>query len=292
MGRDTVPPHAPALLLPSRDAIALPPVTGYHDDLRLAHALADAADDLTMRRFKAIDLRVETKPDLTPVSDADQAVEEAIRGTLGRARPRDAILGEEFGTTGYGARSWIVDPIDGTKNYVRGVPVWATLIALMDQDRVAVGLVSAPALGRRWWAARDSGAWTGRSLTKATRCQVSSVTRLEDASFSYSSLGGWEEAGKLEAFLDLNRSVWRSRAYGDFWSHVLVAEGAVDMSAEPELSPWDIAALTVIVEEAGGIWTDLSGVPGIDGGSLLCSNGALHNEGLKRLGSGPLTLPV
>ncbi len=274
------------------DAIALAPVTGYNDDLRLAHVMADAADDLTMRRFKSMDLRVETKPDLTPVSDADQAAEEAIRAALGRARPRDAVIGEEFGASGHGDRSWIIDPIDGTKNYVRGVPVWATLIALMDQGRVVVGLVSAPALGRRWWAARDSGAWTGKSLTKATRCRVSSVTNLEDASFSYSSIGGWEEAGKLDAFLDLNRSVWRSRAYGDFWSHMLVAEGAADVSAEPELSPWDIAALTVIVEEAGGIWTDLSGVPDVDGGSLLCSNGPLHGEVLKRLGSGPLTLPA
>ncbi|WP_440073032.1 histidinol-phosphatase [Streptosporangium sp. OZ121] len=267
-------------------------MTGYNDDLRLAHVMADAADDLTMRRFKSMDLRVETKPDLTPVSDADQAAEEAIRAALGRARPRDAVIGEEFGASGHGDRSWIIDPIDGTKNYVRGVPVWATLIALMDQGRVVVGLVSAPALGRRWWAARDSGAWTGKSLTKATRCRVSSVTNLEDASFSYSSIGGWEEAGKLDAFLDLNRSVWRSRAYGDFWSHMLVAEGAADVSAEPELSPWDIAALTVIVEEAGGIWTDLSGVPDVDGGSLLCSNGPLHGEVLKRLGSGPLTLPA
>lgn len=282
----------PGLLYRAADAIALLSVTGYNDDLRLAHVMADAADDLTLRRFKAVDLRVETKPDLTPVSDADQAVEESIRSTLRRARPRDAVIGEEFGKTGYGVRSWVIDPIDGTKNYVRGVPVWATLIALMDEGRVVVGLVSAPALGRRWWAARDSGAWTGRSLSRATRCRVSSVSRLEDASFSYSSLGGWEEAGRLQEFLDLNRSVWRSRAYGDFWSHMMVAEGSVDVSAEPELSPWDIAALTVIVEEAGGTWTDLSGVPGLDGGSLVCSNGPLHGDVLKRLGGGPLTLPV
>ncbi|MCG5221053.1 histidinol-phosphatase [Streptosporangium sp. KLBMP 9127] len=267
-------------------------MTGYSDDLRLAHVMADAADDLTMRRFKAVDLRVETKPDLTPVSDADEAVEEAIRGSLRRARPRDAVVGEEFGTTGYGARSWIIDPIDGTKNYVRGVPVWATLIALMDQGRAVVGVVSAPALGRRWWAARDGGAWAGRSLTKATRCRVSSVGKLEDASFSYSDLEEWEKAGRLDAFLDLTRACWRTRAYGDFWSHVLVAEGAADVSAEPELSPWDMAALTVIVEEAGGVWTDLSGVPGLDGGSLVCTNGALHSEVLHRLGGGPLTLPV
>ncbi|MGR6914790.1 Histidinol-phosphatase [alternative form] [[Actinomadura] parvosata subsp. kistnae] len=256
---------------------------GYNDDLRLAHVMADAADDLTMRRFKAVDLKVETKPDLTPVSDADRAVEEAIRGTLRRARPRDAVVGEEFGKTGWGARSWIIDPIDGTKNYVRGVPVWATLIALMEYGKVVVGLVSAPALGRRWWAAAEGGAWTGKSLTKASRMHVSSVSTLEDASFSYSSFGGWEKRGKLDNFLDLSRACWRTRAYGDFWSHMMVAEGSVDLSAEPELSPWDMAALTVIVEEAGGVWTDTAGVRGLEGGSLVCTNGVLHDEVINRL---------
>ncbi|MEV4018712.1 histidinol-phosphatase [Nonomuraea angiospora] len=256
---------------------------GYNDDLRLAHVMADAADDLTMRRFKAVDLKVDTKPDLTPVSDADRAVEEAIRGTLRRARPRDAVVGEEFGKTGWGARSWIIDPIDGTKNYVRGVPVWATLIALMEYGRVVVGLVSAPALGRRWWAATEGGAWTGKSLAKASRMHVSSVSSLEDASFSYSSFGGWEKTGKLDNFLDLSRACWRTRAYGDFWSHMMVAEGSVELSAEPELSPWDMAALTVIVEEAGGKWTDVSGVKGLEGGSLVCTNGILHTEVIDRL---------
>ncbi|NUW45065.1 histidinol-phosphatase [Nonomuraea rhodomycinica] len=261
-------------------------VQGYNDDLRLAHVMADAADDLTMRRFKAVDLKVETKPDLTPVSDADRAVEEAIRGTLRRARPRDAVVGEEFGQTGWGARSWIIDPIDGTKNYVRGVPVWATLIALMEYGKVVVGLVSAPALGRRWWAATEGGAWTGKSLARATRMQVSQVSALSDASFSYSSFGGWEETGRLEPFLDLGRACWRTRAYGDFWSHMMVAEGSVDISAEPELSPWDMAALTVIVEEAGGVWTDVEGRPGLEGGSLVCTNGLLHDEVIKRLNDG------
>src|SRR5512139_12256 len=168
-------------------AVALHAVAGYSDDLRLAHVLADAADDITTRRFRALDLHVETKPDLTPVSDADRAVEDQIRGTLKRARPRDAVIGEEYGkTAGYGDRCWVIDPIDATKNFVRGVPVWATLIALMQEDQVVVGLVSAPALQRRWWAARDGGAWTGRSLSKATRCQVSSVTELSDASLSFS----------------------------------------------------------------------------------------------------------
>ena len=175
------------------EALPLRPMAGYDDDLRFAHVLADAADDITSRRFRALDLRVEAKPDLTPVTDADRATEESLRNVLRRARPRDAVLGEEFGRAGAGLRCWVIDPIDATMNYVRGVPVWATLIGLMDGAEVVVGVASAPALSRRWWAARDGGCWTGRSLTKATRCRVSSVARLADASLSYSSLSDWEE---------------------------------------------------------------------------------------------------
>lgn len=258
----------------------------YNDDLRLAHVLADAADTVTTERFRALDLSVSTKPDLTPVTDADRTVEETVRSTLRRARPRDAVLGEEYGKTGNGPRCWIIDPVDGTKNFVRGVPVWATLIALMEGDDVVVGLVSAPLLGRRWWAARAAGAWTGRNLSTATRCRVSRVTRLADASFSYSSLQGWENSGRLPAFLEMTRQVWRTRAFGDFWSHVLVAEGAVDVSAEPEVSLWDLAALAVIVEEAGGRLTDLQGTAGPSGGSVICSNGHLHPKVLDRLAGG------
>jgi len=253
-------------------------VGGYDDDLRFAHVLADAADDITARRFRALDLQVETKPDLTPVTDADRATEDSLRNVLRRARPRDAVLGEESGQTGF-----------GPKNYVRGVPVWATLIGLMDGDKVVVGVVSAPALGRRWWAAAGGGSWTGRSLTKAARCQVSGVTKLSDASFSYSGIGGWAEKGRLGGFLSLTQSVWRTRAFGDFWSHVLVAEGAVDISAEPEVSLWDLAALQVIVEEAGGRFTDLSGVATPEGGSVVCTNGHLHDEVLAQLAEGPAT---
>jgi histidinol-phosphatase len=253
-------------------------MAGYDDDLRFAHVLVDAADDITSRRFRALDLHVEAKPDLTPVTDADRAAEEALRNVLRRARPRDAVLGEEFGRIGAGPRCWIIDPIDATKNYVRGVPVWATLVGLMDGYEVVVGVVSAPALGRRWWAAKGGGAWTGRSLTKASRCRVSSVAKLEDASFSYSSLDDWEEQGRLPGFLELSRRVWRTRAYGDFWSHMLVAEGAVDVSAEPEVTLWDLAALQVIVEEAGGTFTDLSGQATPDGGSAVATNGRLHAE--------------
>ncbi|MHA6762801.1 histidinol-phosphatase [Streptacidiphilus sp. PAMC 29251] len=260
----------------------------YRDDLRLAHVLADRADSVTLERFKALDLKVDTKPDLTPVSDADRAVEELLRGDLKRSRPRDAVMGEEYGSTGHGPRRWVIDPIDGTKNYIRGVPVWATLIALMELgpggEHPVVGVVSAPALNRRWWAGQGTGAFTGRSLTRATRIQVSEVSQLEDASFAYSSLTGWEERERLPAFLDLTRACWRTRAYGDFWSYMMVAEGAVDICAEPELSLWDMAATCVIVEEAGGRFTGLDGVPGVRSGNAAASNGLLHGELLQRLG--------
>ncbi len=256
---------------------------GYDDDLRLAHVLADSADSLTMARFRALDLKVETKPDLTPVSDADRGAEESIRSTLKRARPRDAVHGEELGDTGHGPRRWILDPIDGTKNFVRGVPVWATLIALMDGDDVVAGVVSAPALGRRWWAAGGSGAYRGKSLSSATRMKVSDVTDLGDASLSYSSLHGWAGSGREATFLGLARDVWRTRAYGDFWSYMLVAEGAVDIACEPEVALHDLAALTVIVEESGGRFTDLDGKRGPSGGSAVATNGPLHDEVLSRL---------
>ncbi len=259
--------------------------TNYTDDLRLAHVLADDADSLSTSRFQALDLRVDTKPDLTPVTDADRAVEEGIRRTLSRARPRDAVLGEEEGTSGFSQRRWVVDPIDGTKNFVRGVPVWATLIALMVEDEVVAGVVSAPLLNRRWWAMKGGGAFTGRSLFKSSPCRVSDVSRLDDASFSYSSLDGWEERGHLEDFLALSRACWRTRAYGDFWSYMMVAEGSVDFAAEPELELYDMAALDIIVREAGGRFTSLEGRDGPTGGNALASNGLLHDTVLGFLGA-------
>lgn len=262
-------------------------MAAFYDDLRLAHVLADAADDISLRRFRALDLNVDTKPDLTPVSDADRAVEEALRGILTRGRPRDAVLGEEYGLTGNSSRCWVVDPIDGTKNYVRGAPVWATLVALLEGNRPVVGLVSAPALNRRWWASHGSGTWSGRSLAKATRCAVSGVTKLPDASLSFSSLHGWEEKELLGPFLSLTRDVWRTRAYGDFWSHVMVAEGTVDIAAEPELSLWDAAPLPLLLEEAGGRATGLDGQPFVDGGTLVCTNANLHDAVLTQLNGGP-----
>ncbi|HQR26297.1 MAG TPA: inositol monophosphatase family protein [Nocardioides sp.] len=259
----------------------------YTDDLRLAHVLADDADSLTQARFRALDLHVMSKPDLTPVTEADLAVEDAIRRTLSRVRSRDAVIGEEQGTTGHSQRQWIVDPIDGTKNFVRGVPVWATLIALAVDGEVVLGVVSAPQLQRRWWASTGHGAWTGRSLLKATACQVSDVRRLEDASLSYASLHGWDERGRLEDFVALSRRCWRTRAYGDFWSYMLLAEGAVDLAAEPELHVYDMAALDVIVREAGGRFSSLAGTDGPWGGNALASNGHLHEAALSFLGSLP-----
>lgn len=257
--------------------------TDYVDDLHLALMIADAADDLTTSRFQALDLEVSTKPDFTPVSDADRSTEELIRTQLSRARPRDSVLGEEYGITGSGPRRWVIDPIDGTKNFVRGVPVWATLISLLDEGEPVLGVVSAPALKRRWWAMKDGGAFTGRSLAQATRIQTSQVSSLHDASLSYSSLSGWRERGNLDQFLDLTEAIWRTRAYGDFWSYMLVAEGAVDCACEPDLELYDMAALVPIVTEAGGRFTSLEGEPGPFGGNALASNSLIHDDVLATL---------
>jgi histidinol-phosphatase len=256
------------------------------EDLRLAHVLADAADSITTSRFKASDLVVSSKPDLTPVTDADTAVEDAIRSMLSRTRPRDAVHGEERQDSGWGPRRWVIDPIDGTKNFVRGVPVWATLIALMNGDEVVAGVVSAPALGRRWWASKGGGAFTGRSLLQATPCRVSAVSDIDDASLSYSSISGWVESGRGQQFVDLLRDCWRTRAYGDFWSYMLLAEGAVDLAAEPELALYDMAAPSIVVTEAGGRFTGLDGADGPHGPGAIATNGLLHDEVIGRLASG------
>jgi histidinol-phosphatase len=227
---------------------------------------------------------VDTKPDLSLVSDADRDAEELIRAQLRRTRPRDAVTGEELPPTGSGARQWVVDPIDGTHNFVRGVPVWGTLIALVDDGRPVLGLVAAPALGRRWWATLGSGAWAGRSLTSARRIRVSGVSRLEDASISCSSWTSWAAVDRQDEVLDLARACWRERAYGDFWSYMLLAEGAVDIAAEPELEPYDMAALVPVVTEAGGRFTSLAGIDGPWGGNAVATNGILHDEVLARIG--------
>lgn len=258
-----------------------------HDDLTRALTLADRADTLTRTRFGALDLRIDTKPDLTPVTDADRAVEADVRQVLARERPDDSILGEEFGgATTFTGRQWVIDPIDGTKNFVRGVPVWATLIALLEDGVPTVGVVSAPALQRRWWAARGQGAFAAVDGGERRRLSVSAVAELGSASLSFSSLSGWAQHGSRERFIALTDAVWRVRAYGDFLSYCLVAEGAVDIAAEPEVSVWDLAALDILVREAGGQFTSLDGAPGPHGGSAVATNGLLHRDVLSRLDAG------
>ena len=253
------------------------------DDLRLAHMLADAADAITMERFRARDLTVTLKADRTEVSDADKAVEDMIRARLATARPRDGFHGEETGTSGWGRRRWVIDPIDGTANYVRGAPVWATLIALMVDEVPVVAVVSAPALNRRWWASQGDGAYTGKGLLTGRPIHVSDVATLSESFLSYSSLSGWVQSGRGRQFGDLLRGAERTRAFGDFWSYMLVAEGCVDIACEPELNLHDMAALVPIVTEAGGRFTSIDGDAGPVGPGALATNGRLHAAVLEML---------
>ncbi|MDW5613807.1 MULTISPECIES: histidinol-phosphatase [Mycolicibacterium] len=252
------------------------------DDLNLALRLADEADALTMQRFGAVDLRVETKPDMTPATDADLDAEKLLRTRLAESRPQDSVFGEEFGgTKEFTGRQWVVDPIDGTKNFVRGVPVWSTLIALLVDGVPVVGVISAPALGRRWWAGEGQGAFTSFG-GETRRISVSAVADMEAASLSFSDLAtGWEE--KRPRFVELLDAVWRMRGYGDFWSYCLVAEGAVDIAVEPEVKLWDLAPLDILVREAGGRFTNLAGESGPHGGSAVATNGLLHEAVLSAL---------
>ncbi|GLP82721.1 histidinol-phosphatase [Mycobacterium antarcticum] len=256
-------------------------MTSVSDDITLALRMADEADQLTLDRFGALDLRIETKPDLSPVTDADESAEELLRSLLTANRPDDAVLGEEFGGTAvFAGRQWVLDPIDGTKNFVRGVPVWSTLIALLEDGVPTVGVVSAPALARRWWAGSGEGAFA--SFNGSSRpISVSGVSDLDSASLSFSDLStGWEE--RRADFIELADAVWRVRGYGDFWSYCLLAEGAVDVVVEPEVKLWDLAPLDILVREAGGRFTNLDGSPGPHGRSALATNGLLHDEVLAR----------
>jgi histidinol-phosphatase len=241
-------------------------------DLAYALELADAADALTLPRFRATDLQVETKPDLSPVTDADRAAERMLRERIARERPGETVLGEEEGDDG-GAVRWIVDPIDGTRNFSRGIPVWATLLALERDGLVVCGVASAPALGRRWWAARGEGAWRD-----GEQMRVSGISSLDQATISFSRTG--LDDPKL---LALAARAWHVQPFSDFWAHLLVAEGAIEISVEHEMSSWDNAALQVIVEEAGGRFSDLHGRSRIDGGSAVSTNGLLHDEVLAAL---------
>ena len=287
------------------------------DDLALAHALADLADAITLDRYQAQDLVITTKPDNTPVTDADRAVETAIREALATHRTSDGLVGEEFGSDkGSSGRYWVIDPIDGTKNFMRGVPTWATLIALVQVDaagteEVVVGIASAPALARRWAAAKGHGAtvrfnagnvdyeigdssdddfaysetksdFQAHSLaTNEKKISVSKVSTLANASISYSDFVGWGD--RLEQFQKMLAGAWRTRGIGDFWSHMLVAEGAVDVAIEPSLALWDMAALDIIVREAGGSFSNTAGQSGPFGGSGVSTNGVLHNQVIKEL---------
>lgn len=251
------------------------------EDLALALELADIADAITMRRYRAKDLLIETKPDLTPVTEADRAAEQAIRSRLAEVRPHDAVLGEEYGgeLAGDSARRWILDPIDGTKSYLRGMFTWATLIALHLDGEPEVGVVSAPAAGRRWWAARGGGAFAdGRPI------RVSGIDGLAEAQLCWSGIEDWDAVGRLDALLSLGRSCWRTRGIGDAWQYMMVAEGAAEIALDPEASLWDLAAVQVIVEEAGGRFTDLSGALGADGGDGIATNGRLHAAALAIVG--------
>jgi histidinol-phosphatase len=269
-------------------------VTEYSiaDDLSLALAMAAEADLISFDRYSALDLVVTTKPDRTPVTDADQAVERLIRERIEASRPHDTILGEEYGGGREPGRQWIIDPIDGTANFMRGVPIWGTLIALAIEGVPLVGVVSSPALGKRWWAGRGHGAFSIATQSGATDATpkpltVSGIRELSDASLSYNSLRGWDGEGRIDQVIALSRSVGRSRAIGDMWSYMLLAEGAIDIVGELDLKPYDLAALIPIVEEAGGRFTSLDGEDGPWHGSALATNGLLHDAVLAQLGGTP-----
>jgi histidinol-phosphatase len=249
-------------------------------DLELALRLTDLADALTVEVFRRADLVVETKPDLTPVTEADRAVELVVREVLADARPEDSVVGEEYGTAGSGPRRWIIDPIDGTQNFVRRIPVWATLLALEVDGQPVVGVVSAPELRRRWWAVAGQGAFVAVDRGPAERIHVSGIANLADAQVSGAGLDDWDEHGGRAALMALADRCRRYRGFGDFWSHMLVAEGCCEIGLDPVASLWDLAALAVIVEEAGGRFSDLDGRPGPGGGSGISSNGTLHQAAL------------
>ena len=273
------------------------------EDLALALELADLADAVSLSRFRAVDLDIRTKPDRSFVTEADLAVERVIRDRLAAERPEDGILGEEFGVAGDSTRQWIIDPIDGTANFLRGVPVWGSLISLAIDGVPVVGVASAPAMARRWWAATGMGAWTRASAAElgasgssadaasaafpdARRITVSRVADLGDAALSFQSIAQWRDAGYLDRLLALAERVWRDRAYGDLWSYMLLAEGLIDITGEFDVKPYDLAALIPIVEEAGGRFTSITGEPGPWHGSSLATNGLLHDTVLDALVTG------
>lgn len=255
-------------------------------DLAFALELADLADGISLPRFRAADLRVDTKPDRTHVTDADLAVERALRERIEAERPGDGFFGEESGAADGGERRWILDPIDGTANFLRGVPNWATLIALEVEGSPTVGVVSAPAFGARWWAEIGGGAWGRETGADPRRLRVSRVGELADASLSFQSIAQWRDAGRLPSLLALAEAVWRDRAYGDSWPYMLLAEGLVDIVAEFDVKAYDLAAHVPIVREAGGRFTDIEGEETAWNGSALASNGLLHGAVVEAVAAG------
>lgn len=276
-------------------------VSAHAPDLELALELADLADSITLSRYRASDLAIETKPDLTPVTEADRATEQALRERLTSLRADDGVVGEEFGATesadGPSGRRWILDPIDGTKSYVRGLDTWATLIALMEGDEVTVGVASMPALGRRWWASRGGGAFaggaypgggialSGEAVGGGRRIAVSGVTGLSDAQLAWSGIEDWDAVGRSEAIIALGRACWRTRGVGDIWQYMLVAEGIAEIALDPAAALWDMAAPMIIVEEAGGRFSTLAGERTPGGGSGIATNGHVHDAALAIVGS-------
>lgn len=253
------------------------------DDLALALRLADAADAVAMERFDAADLRIDTKPDRTHVTEADLATERAIRQILDAERPGDSILGEEYGTSGDTARRWVIDPIDGTHNYMRGIPVWATLIALTVDGAPQVGVVSQPAIGRRWWAAVGHGAWTTTATGDTRRIHVSQIDEVAASSISFQSIEQWDDVDLVPTLEKLSRAVWRDRAYGDALPYMWLAEGRLELVAEFGVKEYDIAAIAPIVREAGGRFTAFDGSDRLDAESSLATNGILHDAFLRLL---------
>ena len=244
-------------------------------ELSFAHEVSDRAADISMSYFLG-EFEVQQKADLSPVTQVDLEVETAIREMIAERFPADAVIGEEHGA-GAGDRVWIVDPIDGTRNFADGVPIWATLLALQIDGRSELGLIAAPALGERYEAVRGGGArWNGRELRVSER-------KLDDAFMVYSSVDDWVERERHQSFMGMVREVRRTRGFGDFWGHMLVARGAADFMLEPALRVWDWAPITVIVEEAGGRVTTFEGEPPSDGSSVLTSNAVVHDDVVRRL---------
>jgi histidinol-phosphatase len=288
-----LPGYPGGVTLPSRPVSFRAPFDeDLRSDLALALTLADAADAASMRRFDAPDLDVSVKADATHVTEADLATERAIRAVLEVQRPGDGIFGEEFGVTGDAARQWIIDPIDGTANYLKGIPMWTTLIALSIDGVPRVGVASQPALGRRWWAATGLGAWTNAPDGYAQRITVSSVDTIAKSSASFQSIRQWDEAGRLDAVVRLSRAVWRDRGYGDTWPYMLLAEGRLEFVAEFGVKEYDIAALVPIITEAGGRFTSFDGTDSLSERSALATNGVLHDPFLELLHSPPAAEPA